>query len=114
MDIKPITISTQKETRNDIVSMLKIAQKVIDDPEHSFTFSFNHCSFLGCSSISILGAIANLLSNLYDKERRNIFNGDGWETKFQNEISNVVDLILKDNFLRKEFSSQVENIKKLK
>ena len=114
MDIKPITISTKKETKNDIVSMLKIAQKVIDHPEHSFTFSFNHCSFLDCSSISILGAVANLLSHLYDKERRNIFNRKGWEIKFQKEISNIVDFILKDNFLRKEFNSQVENIKKLK
>ena len=92
MDIKPITISTKKETKNDIVSMLKIAQKVIDDPEHSFTFSFNHCSFLDCSSISILGAVANLLSHLYDKERRNIFNRKGWEIKFQKEISKACAL----------------------
>ncbi|MBE2895734.1 hypothetical protein HPC38_02420 [Pasteurellaceae bacterium HPA106] len=116
MKIKYINISTKRDTRDDIVSILKTIQKIIDEPENSFTFLFKKCEYLGCASISILGAIANLLSNLYRKERRNILSsissGGEWTTKFKDEIQNIFDAVLREDDLRNAIYYHVENVKK--
>lgn len=71
MKTKNYEIESLKETPKDIQKILAIAEEIKQNPQNSFNFTFYECKFLGCTSIAILGAIANFIDNIYPKPKGN-------------------------------------------
>ncbi|MDP9500353.1 hypothetical protein O7M46_05230 [Bisgaard Taxon 45] len=72
MNTKIFHLPSLKESPEDIQKILAIANEIKHNPKHSFTFAFSKCQFLGCTSIAVLGAIANFVDSIYPKPKGNL------------------------------------------
>lgn len=72
MSAKIIYLDTQHNNSNDIEQMLKETVEILNDVNHSFTFRFDRCSYLSCSAIALMGALASLTNSLYNEEKNKV------------------------------------------
>lgn len=102
---KDIYIKTSQDTFEDTCLLLEMATTIIQDPEHSFTFHFDKCSILSNTSIAIIGAVSNLIANLYESNFKQVLSSTSLPELLFNAI---YDVIVKDNNVKTAIARQAE------
>lgn len=102
---KDIYIKTSQDTFEDTCLLLEMAATIIQDPEHSFTFHFDKCSILSNTSIAIIGAVSNLIANLYESNFKQVLSSTSLPELLFNAI---YDVIVKDNNVKTAIARQAE------
>ncbi len=111
MTAKIIHLNTQYDNSQDTEKMLELSVGILNDVAHSFTFQFDKCSYLSCSAIALMGAIASLTSSLYLEEKKKVLARKDFPSLLQREVASIFKHLLDNKHLRPLVVEKLNEIK---
>lgn len=112
MSAKIIYLDTQHNNSNDIEQMLKKTVEILNDVNHSFTFRFDRCSYLSCSAIALMGALASLTNSLYNEEKNKVLMRKDFASLLQKEALSIFKHLLNEEKLRPYLADELNKIRR--